>query len=262
MTWPWVPSLVVTDLLRMLFDDWYEAHSWLIIVRVDIAGYLSQPCCNHEQSTRNNKKSLRLGKEDLTASFYMEIHLVSVKFVNDYQSLKMYSVLPWNLWYNSHISRQNCWSLRCSWSIAYRRCSNYIFILDWTPGFNRLRKDNCKTRQESIKFWNLVRLILEISRWFTSLVMPYDVIYLGQHQVQIMACCLTAPRNQEIIWTKVESSLIWFRDIHPGQYHKVKFEMSKREIHKKIPRLYLPGDNKWSGGLGKSSSFSYVTRHQ
>ena len=32
-----------------------------------------------------------------------------------------------------HLSRQyNCRSLRCSWSIACRRCSNYIFILDLT----------------------------------------------------------------------------------------------------------------------------------
>ena len=29
------------------------------------------------------------------------------------------------------VGRQsNCWSLRCSWSIACRRCSNYIFLLD------------------------------------------------------------------------------------------------------------------------------------
>ena len=25
-----------------------------------------------------------------------------------------------------------------------------------TSGFNRLRKDNCKTRRETLKFWNLV----------------------------------------------------------------------------------------------------------
>ena len=31
---------------------------------------------------------------------------------------------------------------RCSWSIACRRCSNYIFILNLTPGFNGLGKDN------------------------------------------------------------------------------------------------------------------------
>ena len=35
------------------------------------------------------------------------------------------------------------------------------FVLDWTPGFNKLHKDNCKIRQETFKFWDLVRLILE-----------------------------------------------------------------------------------------------------
>ena len=38
---------------------------------------------------------------------------------------------------HKHLSRQ--WSLRCSWSIACRGCSNYIFILDFTPGFNGLK---------------------------------------------------------------------------------------------------------------------------
>ena len=59
-----------------------------------------------------------------------------------------------------HISRQwNCRSLRCSWSIACRRCSNYIFILDLTPGFIELGKDNCKTRRKTFKFGDLVHLI-------------------------------------------------------------------------------------------------------
>ena len=40
----------------------------------------------------------------------------------------------------------NCWSLRCSWRIPCQRCSNYIFILDLTPDFNILHKDNCETR--------------------------------------------------------------------------------------------------------------------
>ena len=53
-----------------------------------------------------------------------------------------------------HLCRQwNCWSLRCSWSIACRRCSNYLFILDLIPGFNGLGKDNCKTRRESFKYF-------------------------------------------------------------------------------------------------------------
>ena len=66
-----------------------------------------------------------------------------------------------NLYYKSHFSRQwNWWSLRCSWRIACRRCFNYIFIGDLTPGFDGLGKDNCKTRQETFKFWDLVRLIV------------------------------------------------------------------------------------------------------
>ena len=36
-----------------------------------------------------------------------------------------------------------------------------LFILDLTHGFNGLGKDNCKTRRETFKFWDLRRLILE-----------------------------------------------------------------------------------------------------
>ena len=72
--------------------------------------------------------------------------------------------LPSSLSYKAHFNRQlNCWSLRCSWSIACRRCSNYIFILYPTLGFNILRKDNCKPSRETFKFRDLVRHILEIS---------------------------------------------------------------------------------------------------
>ena len=62
-----------------------------------------------------------------------------------------------------HLCRQyNFWSLRCSWSIACQHCSNYIFILDLTPGFNRFGRDKCKTRRETFKFLDLVHLILDI----------------------------------------------------------------------------------------------------
>ena len=75
-------------------------------------------------------------------------------------------LLPSSLSYKTHLSRQfNCWSLRCSWSIACQRCSNYIFILYLTPGFKRLGKNKCKTRRESFMFWGSVHLILEILRY-------------------------------------------------------------------------------------------------
>ena len=48
------------------------------------------------------------------------------------------------------------WSLRCSWSITCQHCFNYIFILHLTPGFKRLGKENCKTRWETSKFWDLM----------------------------------------------------------------------------------------------------------
>ena len=80
--------------------------------------------------------------------------------------------LPWLSTYYHQISnirhlrvQLNCWPLRCSWSIVCRRCSNYIFILDLTPGFNALGKDNCKTRQETFEFGDLVRLVIEIWRY-------------------------------------------------------------------------------------------------
>ena len=74
-----------------------------------------------------------------------------------------------NLWYKTRLNWQwNCWSLRCSWSIACRRCSNYIFILDLTHGFNIMNKGKCKTRRDTFKFWDLVHLILEIW-WYCSM---------------------------------------------------------------------------------------------
>ena len=42
---------------------------------------------------------------------------------------------------------------------------NYIFIIDLTPGFNGLGKDNCKMSRELFKFCDLVRLILESLRY-------------------------------------------------------------------------------------------------
>ena len=53
--------------------------------------------------------------------------------------------------------------------LVHRRCSNYIFILNLTHGFNRLGKDNCKTRGETFKFWDSVWLILEIW-WYVHFI--------------------------------------------------------------------------------------------
>ena len=61
-------------------------------------------------------------------------------------------------------------------SIACRRCSNYIFILDLTPGFNALGKDNCQMRRETFKIWDLVQLILEDWRYIETC--PYALTWV------------------------------------------------------------------------------------
>ena len=80
----------------------------------------------------------------------------------------MLIVFPnWTFFFWSHVyaaAYLRTWSyatVRCSWSIACRRCSNYIFILDLIPGCIGLGKDNCTTRRETFKFSDWVRLILE-----------------------------------------------------------------------------------------------------
>ena len=63
--------------------------------------------------------------------------------------------LPSSLQYKTHLRRQwNCRSLRWSWSIACRRCSDYIFMIDLKPGFDWLGKDNGNMRRESFQFWD------------------------------------------------------------------------------------------------------------
>ena len=99
---------------------------------------------------------------------------------------------PSSLLYKAHLSRQwNCWSLRCSWSIAYRRCSNYNFILSLTPLFNGSSRDNDKARPKSFQFLDLVRLIL---RDFTAnLLKQLWIIILGVLCYIAIKRCFSTP---------------------------------------------------------------------
>ena len=87
----------------------------------------------------------------------------------------------------------NCRSLRCSWSIACRRCSNYIFILDLTSGFKGLGKGDFKTRWESFKFWDLVRLILETLLYFQYLFVLIHVAECDYERFQCLSPLLYIP---------------------------------------------------------------------
>ena len=65
-------------------------------------------------------------------------------------------IFTYNLGYKTHIGRQDhCSSLKYIWG-------NYIFILDLTIGSNKLRKDMCKVKWQTLRFWNSVRLILDV----------------------------------------------------------------------------------------------------
>ena len=95
-------------------------------------------------------------------------HIMTFRWSYDvYMYIYIYIIYICMYRQNSNIRRTldgKCRSLRCSWSIAYRRCSNYIFFLDLTLGFNGLGKDKSKTRREPFKFWYFVCLILDILR--------------------------------------------------------------------------------------------------
>ena len=86
-------------------------------------------------------------------------------------TIVLLNIVPANLKYKSHLSRQYYfWSLRLrwGWSIACRRCSKHVFILDLTPDFNGLGKDNWNKRRETFTFCDLVRLKLEVWRYLSG----------------------------------------------------------------------------------------------
>ena len=58
-------------------------------------------------------------------------------------------------------------------SAVPRKAVKLNHSLNLTPGFNGLGKDNCKTRQETFKFWKLVPLMLEVWQYFKMLPWGY-----------------------------------------------------------------------------------------
>ena len=60
-------------------------------------------------------------------------------------------------------------------------CSDYIFVLDLTPCFNGLGKDNCKTRRVKFKFGDLVRLILGVLWYITHTYQEHSCDNRMQH---------------------------------------------------------------------------------
>ena len=127
--------------------------------------------------------------------------------------------------YKAHLSRQyNCRSLRCSWS-----CSNYIFILDLTPGFTGLGEDNCKTRRQAFKFGDLVRSILEILRY----MLKYD-------HGSFMFLIGLVPQSPLVIHMTVSSTFPCVASLIMGQFQwRCRYEScheKRKKIHNKLPQ--------------------------
>ena len=55
---------------------------------------------------------------------------------------------------------------------------------DLTPGVNGLGNDNCKTRRETFKFWNLMRLYIRDLTVYYELTSPYRKYICRNHSMQ------------------------------------------------------------------------------
>ena len=90
------------------------------------------------------------------------------------------------------------WGCRC--------CSNYIFILDWTPGFNGLGK----TARETIKFGDLVRIMKMldgISIEWTNFTNP------RMHLFHIPQCSI---QNRNVHISVLNGALWDMKQVHSG----------------------------------------------
>ena len=108
------------------------------------------------------------------------------------------------------------------------RCSNYIFVINLAPGFNRLGEDNHKTRWATFKFWDLVWLIVEVLWWVLTshkakaltltwfknfLLFPeYDVTFSPNKTAEIWH--LPHPPSTFWVPSQYKDSLSMHRDIH------------------------------------------------
>ena len=97
-----------------------------------------------------------------------------------------------------------------SWIIPCRRCSNYIFILNLTPGFDGLGKDNCEMRRETFKFWRLVHLVLEVWGYIFCHVHKLHNVFTDHFNLLLQLTSVVT------LWQHHD---VPFLDLHSGPYH-------------------------------------------
>ena len=86
--------------------------------------------------------------------------------------------------------------------------ASIIFILDYIHRFNRLCKDNCKTRQETSKFWELVRLICDI--YLTVYINTYRSITIATDEAAFWEHCFWIMNELISTWKNSERGLyLW-----------------------------------------------------
>ena len=119
---------------------WIEVHTNLSSIMVAPILLLVIHYQFHEPLTSS---AVLLDNINSNTIFNVYISLILSNLTNSIHSFAikccLFHDVPSGLEYKPQFRRQlNCWSLRCSWSIACWHCSNYIFNLNLTPGFNGL----------------------------------------------------------------------------------------------------------------------------
>ena len=148
----------------------------------------------------------------------------------------------------------NCRSLRCSWSIACRRCSNYIFILHSTLALQYIAQRHLQSATRNIEVLGLgtsyirdftvceilssfffLTWFFKLTHW--DLVMPYVDIDLNQHLLKWWP----------VTCTNFDLSSVWFSDTHGRAMSQEIPQPSITKIRLKIIHLKfhsdLPGAN-------------------
>ena len=131
-----------------------------------IAGYTVR-CCYKYTNIMISHTALRWQQQNINQIFNWQNTSHSSPSRASYKVSVVFCITVKSLIYKMHLSRQyNCWSLRCSWSIACRRCSYYIFMLRLTlQAAIDCAKTTARWDEKYLGFVDLVHLILEI-RWY------------------------------------------------------------------------------------------------
>ena len=86
-------------------------------------------------------------------AFYFQKTYNTLHSCHNYPAVNRQAARHPHLWNESIVDHSEVsWSFRSSWSIACRRCSNWIFILDLTPGFYGLAETIARRDEKHLSF--------------------------------------------------------------------------------------------------------------